>query len=72
MMVHKTASPRGKAPALEGGGAAAQAWIARINPPLAGAAQGPLAGLRFAAKDNIDVAGVATTAACPALSLIHI
>ena len=35
MMVHETASPRGKAPALDGGAAAAQAWIARIDPPLA-------------------------------------
>jgi Asp-tRNA(Asn)/Glu-tRNA(Gln) amidotransferase A subunit family amidase len=30
-----------------------------------GAQLGPLAGLRFAVKDNIDVAGVPTTAACP-------
>lgn len=44
------------------------AWITRLATPLAGAAQGPLAGLRFAAKDNIDVAGVPTTAACPAFA----
>jgi allophanate hydrolase len=68
MMVHETASPRGKAPATDGEAAAAQAWIARIDPPLAGALHGPLAGLRFAAKDNIDVAGVPTTAACPAFA----
>lgn len=44
------------------------AWITRLAAPLAGAAGGPLAGLRFAAKDNIDVAGVPTTAACPAFA----
>jgi len=44
----------------------AAAWIHRLAAPLAGSAQGPLAGLRFAVKDNIDVAGVPTTAACPA------
>ncbi|RYY64715.1 MAG: allophanate hydrolase, partial [Comamonadaceae bacterium] len=47
------------------------AWITRLVPPMAnaaGAATGALAGLRFAAKDNIDVAGVPTTAACPAFA----
>ena len=43
-------------------------WIHRV--PEAGlqapAGGGPLAGLRFAVKDNIDVAGMPTTAACPA------
>ncbi|BBH16740.1 allophanate hydrolase [Nocardioides baekrokdamisoli] len=39
------------------------AWISRHV--LAGADLGPLAGLRFAVKDNIAVAGVPTTAADP-------
>ncbi|HEX5737356.1 MAG TPA: amidase family protein, partial [Hydrogenophaga sp.] len=51
------------APAL-----APQAWIHRPDEPLAGAATGPLAGLRFAVKDNIDVAGWPTTVACPAFA----
>jgi allophanate hydrolase len=46
----------------------AAAWITRFDAPMQGAAGGPLAGLRFAAKDNIDVAGVVTTAACPAFA----
>ncbi len=50
---------------------APQAWITRLTKPLAGAAgsaSSPLAGLRFAVKDNIDVQSVPTTAACPAFS----
>lgn len=49
-------------------GEARAAWIERLDSPIRGAAQGPLAGLRFAAKDNIDVAGVPTTAGCPAFA----
>jgi allophanate hydrolase len=44
------------------------AWITRAQPPIAGSGTGPLAGLSFAAKDNIDAAGLPTTAACPAFA----
>lgn len=47
---------------------AQQAWISRFDTLLSSGAQGPLAGLRFAAKDNIDALGLPTTAACPAFS----
>jgi allophanate hydrolase len=43
-------------------------WILKAKRP--GAASGPLAGKTFAAKDNIDVAGLPTTAACPEFSCI--
>ncbi|BDT69294.1 allophanate hydrolase [Comamonadaceae bacterium OS-1] len=49
-------------------GTAAAAWLSRSASPIAGAAHGPLAGLRFAVKDNIDVLGLPTTAACPAFA----
>ena len=44
------------------------AWIAKAAEPVATGASGALAGLSFAAKDNIDAAGFATTAACPAFA----
>jgi len=49
------------APAL-----ADQAWILRLDAPLVTRTEGPLAGLSFAVKDNIDVVALVTTAACPA------
>jgi allophanate hydrolase len=53
-----------------GSALAVQAWISRVAPlPLPLKAEtGPLAGLRFALKDNIDALGLLTTAACPAFS----
>lgn len=58
----------------EGAGGAeavhASAWITRLDTPLAGAADGPLSGLQFALKDNIDLAGVPTTAGCPGFAYV--
>ena len=47
---------------------APQAWITRLSAPVQTTSTGSLAGLRFAVKDNIDVQGVPTTAACPAFA----
>jgi allophanate hydrolase len=52
----KTASP------------ASAAWIYRSEEPLQISASGPLHGLSFAVKDNINVHGWATTAACPSFA----
>ena len=64
-MVQPTITERQPAPDQA---AAASAWLTRFASPLAGNAQGPLAGLRFAVKDNIDVRGWPTTAACAAFA----
>jgi len=52
--------------------AASHAWISRfpadVLQPGAVPLLGLLQGLRFAVKDNIDVQGCATTAACPAFA----
>lgn len=72
-MVHRVI-PDVQNAALDTAGAATlpawapQAWISRFDTPLSTGTEGPLAGLRFAAKDNIDAMGLPTTAACPAFS----
>ncbi|WP_220039558.1 allophanate hydrolase [Micromonospora endophytica] len=48
-------------------------WITKFAPDTvarfaATAPDGPLAGVRFAVKDNLDIAGYPTTAACPDLA----
>ena len=47
---------------------APQAWISRAVEPTGSARTGTLAGLRFAAKDNINAAGLPTTAGCAAFA----
>ena len=65
---HETSSPSPATGAAEPLAQPGNAWIARASAPVQTATSGPLAGLSFAAKDNIDAAGFATTAACPAFA----
>ncbi len=44
---------------------ASNAWIRKFPQPLKQQTSGALSGLTFAVKDNMDVSGVPTTAACP-------
>ena len=47
-----------------------RAWLYQNHASLASIKTGPLSGLTFAIKDNMDWAGVPTTAACPGFSWV--
>jgi len=56
-MPHPVTPARAPGPAAERAERADHAWITRLPTPLSLQRDGPLSGLRFAAKDNIDVVG---------------
>lgn len=65
-MVHLPSPDPAPTPSSSSEGA--RAWIRHRESPLQGAVTGPLKGLHFAVKDNIDAAGLPTTAACAAFA----
>jgi allophanate hydrolase len=74
-MSRKLSEPRNDHPseplsAPPGRALASEAWITKPDGPVTahGVQAGPLSGLCFAVKDNIDVEGLPTTAACPAFA----
>ena len=62
--------PASSVAAARPGAWAPGAWITRLDKALTGQPGGPLTGLSFAVKDNIDVVGLPTTAACPAFAYL--
>jgi allophanate hydrolase len=68
MVPSPIASEQSQASAPHADAGSAPAWILRLDDPRRGLDGGALAGLTFAVKDNLDVAGVATTAACEAFA----
>jgi len=67
-MPHSAPSQIPPAAALTPSGSSA--WITQWPTPALSGAPGPLQGLRFAIKDNMDLAGHPTTAACPAFGRV--
>lgn len=64
MVQNIPSDPDGRQPLNASREWAPQAWLSRYPKPHCPSGSGPLAGLRFAAKDNIDALGLPTTAAC--------